>query len=87
MPIVTITSDFGTTDYYLAIVKGALLHLDPSLNIVDITHNIKNYDIVQGAFVLKNAYQSFPAGTIHILSVNNFYAAKRCFLAIRHDGH
>ncbi|MEO1515985.1 MAG: SAM-dependent chlorinase/fluorinase [Bacteroidota bacterium] len=87
MPIVTITSDFGTTDYYLAIIKGTLLQLDATLNIIDISHNIKNYDIVQAAFVLKNAYHHFPKGSIHIISINNFYAAGRCFLAIRHDGH
>ena len=87
MPIVTFTSDFGTTDHYAAIIKGAMLCENPNLNIVDITHNIENYNIVQGAYVLKNSYDSFPKGTIHILSVNNFYSKKRRFLAIRYEGH
>ncbi len=87
MPIVTLTSDFGLTDYYIAVIKGALFCQNQNLNIVDITHNVKNYDIVQGAFVLKNAYLSFPKETIHILSVNNFYSKKNCFLAVRSGDH
>ena len=87
MPIVTFTSDFGIIDHYSAIVKGAMLCENPDLNIIDITHNIENYNIVQGAYVLKNSYSSFPEGTIHILSVNNFYSKKRRFVAIRYDGH
>lgn len=87
MPVVTLTSDFGLTDYYVAVIKGALLSQNQNLNIIDITHNVKNYDIVQGAFVLKNAYSSFPKETIHVLSVNNFYSKKNCFLAVRYDDH
>jgi len=87
MPIVTLTSDFGSSDYYVALIKGAMLCENQNLNIIDITHNINNYDIVQGAFILKNSYSSFPEGTIHILSVNNFYDKKRTFLAVRYDGH
>ena len=87
MPLVTLTSDFGLDDYYVAVIKGAMLCQNQNLNIVDITHNVKNYDIVQGAFVLKNAYSSFPKGSIHILSVNNFYTEHYCFLAVRYDEH
>jgi len=87
MPIVTLTSDFGWNDYYVALIKGAMLCEHQDLNIIDITHNVNNYDIVQGAFILKNAYESFPKGTIHIISVNNFYDKKRKFLAIRYNEH
>jgi len=87
MPIVTLTSDFGLTDYYVAMIKGALLSQNQNLNIVDISHNVKTYDIVQGAFVLKNAYSSFPKETVHILSINNYYNKKNCFLAVRYDYH
>ena len=87
MPIVTLTSDFGWNDYYVALIKGAILCENQDINIIDISHNINNYDIVQGAFILKNSYKSFPKGTIHILSVNNFYNKKRRFLAIRYDDH
>ncbi|MEM9821329.1 MAG: SAM-dependent chlorinase/fluorinase [Bacteroidota bacterium] len=87
MPIVTFTSDFGSKDYYAAIFKGAILKTNPQLNIIDICNNVKTYDIVQGAFILKNAYASFPEGTIHLVSVNDFPSAKPCFIALRHQGH
>lgn len=87
MSIVTFISDFGLKDYYSAVIKGALLTENPQLNLVDISHNVKTYDIVQGAYILKNAYTHFPEGTIHIVSVNNYYSTDHCFLAIRHNGH
>ena len=87
MPIVTLTSDFGQTDYYAALVKGNLLSQQPDLTLIDITHNVKNYDIVQAAFILKNAYSGFPKGTIHLVSVNTFYRTDFCYLALRYDDH
>jgi len=57
------------------------------LNIVDITHNVKNFDIVHAAFILKNTYSEFPEGTIHIMNVMSFHAKKSDFLAFEMDGH
>ncbi|HHS95973.1 MAG TPA: hypothetical protein ENJ45_05220 [Phaeodactylibacter sp.] len=87
MPIITLTTDFGLKDYYVALVKAALLSKEPSLQIVDISHNVNAYDIVQGAFILKNCYAAFPKGTIHIVSISDYSTKKPCFLALRHDGH
>ncbi len=86
MPIVTLTTDFGLNDYYVAILEGALLQAAPDARISGITHNVKPYDIVQGAFVLRNAFHHFPAGTIHLISVNNFSGTVR-FVAFQHKGH
>lgn len=86
MQIVTFTTDFGLDDYYVAILKGAMLQQDPDLLFIDITHKVKPYDIVQGAFVLKNAFHNFPANTIHIISVNND-SERLSFIAFRHNGH
>ena len=63
MPIVTFTSDFGLNDYYVALIKGSMLSENPSLNIIDISHNINNYDIVQAEKKKKNPFESFPKGT------------------------
>lgn len=71
MQIVTLTTDFGLDDYYVAQLKGVLLSNVSPLQIIDISHKVKPYDIVQGAFVLKNSYASFPEGTIHVVTVNN----------------
>ena len=87
MPIVTFTSDFGLKDYFVAIIKGAMLCENESLNIIDISHNVKNYDIVQAAYIIKNAYHAFPKGTIHVISVNDFNSKRKCFLAARKNGH
>lgn len=86
MPIVTITSDLGLKDYYLAAIKGSLLSKIPDLTIVDITHNIESHDIVQAAFIFKNAWKNFPEGSIHLLSVKNFYGKKRRFIAFEAEG-
>lgn len=83
--IVTITSDFGWQDYYLALLKGAMLRGNAHLNIVDITHEIKNYDIVRAAFIFKNSWVAFPKGSIHILSVNDLAGTK--YVLIKHNGH
>jgi len=73
MQIVSLTTDFGTRDYYVAELKGILLTKNSQFNIVDISHEVNAYDIVQGAFFLKNVIGQFPAGSIHIVAVNNNY--------------
>lgn len=87
MPIVTLTTDFGTKDYYVGLLKGALLCLKEDLNIVDITHNIKNYDIVQAAYIFNHVWNSFPKGTIHILSVDDFSHPDNGFVVFEQEGH
>lgn len=76
MPIITLTSDWGIKDHYLASVKGAIFSRIPEVNIVDISHDIPHYDIFKAAFVLKNCYRNFPAGTIHIIAVNSEASVK-----------
>ncbi len=73
MQIVSLTTDFGTRDYYVAELKGILLTKNCLFNIIDISHEVNAYDIVQGAFFLKNVIVQFPPGTIHIVAVNNNY--------------
>lgn len=83
--IVTFITDFGSRDYYMGMIKGAILTQHRNTNFVDITHDIKSFDIVQASFILKNVYNSFPPGTIHIVSVNNYYSSKRRFIAFKHN--
>lgn len=87
MSVITITSDFGLNDFYLAAIKGSLLCQVQNLSIVDITHNIENHDIVQASFIFKNAWQHFPAGTLHLVSVKSFYSKKSRFITFEHEGH
>lgn len=70
MPIITLTTDMGLKDFYVAAVKGAVMKQIPAAQIVDISHEITPFDILEAAFVIKNAYPEFPQGTIHIIGVN-----------------
>lgn len=64
--VITLLTDFGTADYFVGAVKGAILSVNPRAVIVDITHEIPPQDIDAGAFTLLAAYKTFPAGTIHV---------------------
>ncbi len=65
-PIVTLLTDFGTKDPYVASMKGVILGINPQCRVVDITHQIHPQDIREGAFVLANAFSYFPEGTVHL---------------------
>jgi S-adenosylmethionine hydrolase len=71
MAIITLTTDMGLGDYYVAAVKGAILRELPQVTIVDITHDIPKFDILKGAYNLKCAYKCFPEGSIHIVGINS----------------
>ena len=68
--VVTLLTDFGTADYFVAAVKGVILTINPLVSIVDITHEIPPQDIEAGAFTLLTCYRDFPAGTIHMAVVD-----------------
>jgi S-adenosyl-L-methionine hydrolase (adenosine-forming) len=87
MQVVTLTTDFGTQDYYVGALKGALLSHAPELPLVDISHDVKPFDIVQGAFVVANIWREFPENTIHLIGVNCVYQPDFRFVALRHEGH
>jgi S-adenosylmethionine hydrolase len=71
MQIVTLTSDTGLQDYYVAAMKGALLNHIPQASIIDISHNIRPFDVANAAFQLRCCYKDFPKGTIHIIGVDS----------------
>ncbi|HEY0977230.1 MAG TPA: SAM-dependent chlorinase/fluorinase [Flavobacteriales bacterium] len=87
MAIITLTTDMGLRDHYVAAVKGAILSQEPGTIIVDVSHSIAPFDNGQAAFVLRNAYPEFPRGTIHIIGVNPEADGQTRHLVVRHDGH
>jgi len=87
MSIVTLTTDMGLRDHYVAVVKGALYSQVPDVRIVDITHTITPFDNAQTAFVLRHAYPEFPRGTVHLIGVNPEASGSTPHLVVRHDGH
>ena len=70
MAVITLTTDFGHKDYFVSAVKGAIYSLIPDTKIVDISHLISPFNIKEAAYILKNAYKSFPKGSIHIVGVD-----------------
>jgi len=87
MVLVTLTTDFGHKDYSISIIKAALLNQIPEVQIIDITHEISPYNSSETAYVLKNAYKSFPKGTIHIVGVESEYTPENIHLAMQLEGH
>jgi len=69
-PIITLLTDFGTKDHYVASMKGVILSINPRCLLIDITHQVSPHDIQEGAFTLANAYSHFPKGTIHLAVVD-----------------
>jgi len=69
-PIITLTTDYGTNDHLVGTVKGVILKINPDANIVDISHNVAPYDLLDGALAIGSAYSYFPARTIHVVVVD-----------------
>ena len=86
MSIITLTSDFGNLDYRVAAVKGKILSLNPEVNIIDITHDIQAFNLIQTSYIVRNAYKYFPKGSIHIISVDSFHHRSRKNIIYKADG-
>ena len=82
MSLITLTTDLGTKDSYLATVKGSIYNQLENIKIIDITNNVSPFNIHEAAFVLKNCYKDFPKNTIHIVSVDDEISVNNEHLAI-----
>ena len=87
MSIITLTSDWGLKDHYLASVKGAFLRSIPEVTLIDISHQIPPFDLNQASFILKSAYKNFPEGTIHIVGVNTEASIEMPHVLIKYNKH
>ena len=87
MAVITFTSDYGLVDHRVAAVKGAILKLKEEVTIVDITHQIQAYNLLQTAYIVRNAYSFFPKGTVHIISVDSFFTKERKCILYKADDH
>ncbi|HAD96923.1 MAG TPA: hypothetical protein DCG19_05920 [Cryomorphaceae bacterium] len=86
MPVITLTSDYGLTDHYLAAVKGVIISELQDVNLVDISHSIQPGNFYEASFILRNCYESFPEGTVHLVAVQEITENKR-LLAAEIDRH
>jgi len=87
MPIVTLTTDFGEKDHYVGAVKGAIYNELEDIKIVDISHSISPFHITEAAYIIQNAYRSFPPGTVHIIGIDSELNPENKHIAVRLDGH
>lgn len=87
MSIITLTTDFGKSGYYLAAVKGKLLSLSKNISIVNICDVVKPFSIAQAAYILSNAYHHFPKNTVHLASVWSSYDKQNRYVAIKYNNH
>lgn len=87
MAIVTLLTDFGTSDSYVAEVKGVLLSLCPTVNLVDVTHHIAPGDVPAASYILARIWTRFPAGTIHLAVVDPGVGTPRGAIAMKVKKH
>ena len=87
MSIITLTTDFGTKDHFVGAVKGTIYSELPDARIVDISHHISPFNITETAYILKNAYKSFPEGSIHIIGVDSELNTENKHIALKLDNH
>ncbi len=76
-PLITLTTDFGTRDGFVAQMKGVILGINPRARLIDVTHDIEPFSVLEGALVLKGISSHFPSGTIHVAVVDPGVGSKR----------
>lgn len=87
MSIITLTTDFGLKDHSVAAVKGALYSEIEQAHVVDISHLISPFNIIEAAYVIKNAYHNFPDGSVHIIGVDSELTPENKHIAVFLDKH
>ncbi len=86
-PIITLLTDFGSCDYFVAAMKGVILNINRDVEVVDISHAVRPHDVLHAAFLLKSVYAYFPSDTIHIIVVDpEVGSARRALLTSSEKG-
>jgi S-adenosylmethionine hydrolase len=85
--LITLTTDFGTADHFVAAMKGVILNLAPRARIVDITHEIAPFDVNEAEFVIAQAWSWFPQGTVHVVVVDPGVGSERRPILVEAGGH
>jgi S-adenosyl-L-methionine hydrolase (adenosine-forming) len=86
-PIVTLTTDFGTNDHFVGAMKGVILEIVPEAAIVDISHAVQAFDVLDGALAISQAYSYFPTGTVHVVVVDPGVGTARRPILASSDGY
>lgn len=86
-PIITLTTDFGTNDHFVGAMKGVILDIVPEAAIVDISHAVQAFDVLDGALAISQAYSYFPNGTVHLVVVDPGVGTERRPILASSDGY
>jgi len=87
MAIVTLLTDSGESDHYVASIKAKIISLNPGIRIEDISHNVKPADIAHAAFILRAVFRDFPKGTVHLVGVDSTGSRGDAFIALQLEDH
>ena len=87
MAIVTLLTDSGESDHYVAAIKARIISINPGIRIEDISHKIKPNDIAHAAFVLRSVFRDFPKGTVHIVGVDSVGSRNDMPIAVQLEDH
>lgn len=86
-PVLTLTTDFGLNDHFVGTVKGVILNIVPDAELVDISHSVDAFDILEGALTIAAAYSYFPSGTVHLVVVDPGVGTARRPIAVTAGQH
>jgi S-adenosyl-L-methionine hydrolase (adenosine-forming) len=86
-PILTLTTDFGLSDHFVGVMKGVILGIAPGARLIDITHEIRPFEITEGAFTIYQAWRWFPKRTIHVVVVDPGVGTARRPILVEAAGH
>jgi S-adenosylmethionine hydrolase len=87
MAIITLTTDFGEKDHFAGAIKGAIYSELSDIRIVDVSHSVSPFNISEAAYIILNAYSSFPKGTIHIIGIDSELSPDNKHIAVKLDDH
>lgn len=87
MELVTLLTDSGDQDHYVAAIKARILSLNPELKIIDISHRIVPGNIAQAIFVIRSVFRDFPAGTVHLVGVDSIAMSIESYVACSIEQH
>ena len=85
--IITLMTDFGLRDPYVAMIKGVILSINPGARVIDISHQVRAGSIFQGALLIRETYPYFPPGTVHVAVVDPSVGSDRRLIAVEVDNH
>lgn len=86
-PIITLTTDFGLNDHFVGAMKGVILEIVPEAALVDISHAVQAFDVLDGAIAISQTYACFPTGTVHLVVVDPGVGTTRRPIIASSDGY